>query len=235
MRSCAALSGARMRQLPRPADRGAGQLHRHVGRQPLGLARRRQRLDQVEDIGRARAGHGGHRVHLMLALQPHHLAHGRHQRLGQGHVRVATHAHCRTMRRDPAAHHRRACSASRGRSGCRAPSTASNVAIGVPAAIETNSVVAVRPSACSAGSAVAHHLRLDRKQRDGGGVGQALVQVHARCRFSQSDGFGSITQTDAGGSPAVSQPSAAPTPSCRSPAAPARPRATVPNVMQIPR
>jgi len=77
-----------MGKLARAGDGGAGEGHGEIGRQPLGLARCGERLDQVEDIGRPRARDRGHRIHLMLALEPDHLAHRREEILGQRHLRL---------------------------------------------------------------------------------------------------------------------------------------------------
>ena len=70
-------------------DRG---LHDQLGRQRPGQPQQDagvdHRLDQEEEVGRARSGQRGDGVQLRLG-HPHDLADARHQRLGQGQVRSA--------------------------------------------------------------------------------------------------------------------------------------------------
>ena len=77
--------------------------------------------------------------------------------------------------------------------GVRSPNAASNVAIEVPAAIDTNSVLPL-PKACSAGKAAAIICGLTASKATAGAGGMPWLRC-TPVAFSQSVGCGSITQT----------------------------------------
>ena len=92
--------------------------------------------------------------------------------------------------------------------GVAAPSAASRLRIGVPAAMERKSVPPF-PSAASRGSAAPIACGLTASTATAGSAGSsALRRSPARASaLSRGAGFGSSTVTEAGGRPRASQPS----------------------------
>ncbi len=84
--------------------------------------------------------------------------------------------------------------------GVSAPRTLSNAAIGVPAATDTNSV-SPPPSAASVGSASPIICGFTAINTMAGASGSDWFRCSPSRPFSQSDGCGSITQTEAAGKP----------------------------------
>ena len=116
--------------------------------------------------------------------------------------------------------------------GVRSPKVLSKVAIEVPAAIDTISVVPL-PSACSAGRAAPIICGLTAKSATAGAGGTPAFRC-TPVEVSQSDGFGSKTQIADGGKPAFSQPAKSADPILPQPKSTSPSRATCSNAIEIP-
>ena len=207
---------------PRPATVARASRRARSGGRPWAMPASAQGFDHVEHVGRAGARQPGHGVHLVLVVQAHDLAHGGQEGRRPRSRSSAVACGIADDGGDAGARLRRACWAWRARCGPPGRRLPRNAAMGCQRRRRRR---ACRDRSCSAGRAVAHHLRLDGDQGDGGACGQGAVQCHAGAAQPVGRGRVDHMHRRQAVSPPASQPaSIAPSPSCRSPAAPRRAR-----------